>query len=49
MLALFSSSGYLQIAINRGDAGSLLGLKPDTTVLIEDEESGERRPVNRIV
>ena len=49
MLALFSSSGYLQIAINRGDACSLLGLKPDTTVLIEDEESGERRPVNRIV
>jgi len=37
MLALFSSSGYLEIAINRGDASSLLGLKLDTSVLIEME------------
>jgi len=37
MLALFSTSGYLEIAINRGDASSLLGLKPDTSVLIEVE------------
>lgn len=37
MLALFSSSGYLEIALNRGDASSLLGLKLDTSVLIEVE------------
>ena len=37
MLAIFSASGYLEIAINRGDAGSLLGLKLDTSVLIEVE------------
>ncbi|MFH1161345.1 MAG: SAM-dependent chlorinase/fluorinase [bacterium] len=37
MLALFSTSGYIQIAINRGDAGSLLGLKLDTSVLVEGE------------
>jgi S-adenosylmethionine hydrolase len=37
MLALFSTSGYLEIAINRGDASSLLGLKIDTSVLIEVE------------
>lgn len=35
MLALFSTSGYLEIAINRGDACTLLGLKPDTSVVIE--------------
>lgn len=37
MLALFSTSGYLEIAINRGDASSLLGLRLDTSVLIEVE------------
>ncbi|TSA27551.1 MAG: hypothetical protein D4R67_05835 [Bacteroidetes bacterium] len=37
MLAFFSTSGYLEIAINRGDASSLLGLRPDTSVLIELE------------
>jgi len=37
MLALFSTSGYLQIAINRGDASSLLGLRTDTSVLVEEE------------
>ncbi len=35
MLALFSSSGYLQIAIREGKAGSLLGLKMDQLVTIE--------------
>jgi len=37
MLALFSTSDFLEIAINRGDASSLLGLKLDTSVLIEIE------------
>ncbi len=38
MCALFSTSGFLQIAINRGKASSLLGLHIDTAVnvLIED-------------
>jgi S-adenosyl-L-methionine hydrolase (adenosine-forming) len=35
MLALFNSSGYLEIAINMGRASSLLGLKIDQPVLIE--------------
>jgi S-adenosyl-L-methionine hydrolase (adenosine-forming) len=35
MLALFNSSGYLEIAINLGKASSLLGLKIDQPVLIE--------------
>ncbi len=35
MLALFSTSGHLEIAINQGKASSLLGLKIDQPVLIE--------------
>jgi S-adenosylmethionine hydrolase len=35
MLALFSTSGYLEIAINQSKAGSLLGLKMDQLVLVE--------------
>ncbi len=35
MLALFSSSGHLQIAMNQGKASSLLGLKIDHPILIE--------------
>jgi len=35
MLALFSTSGHLEIAINKGKASSLLGLKTDTPVTIE--------------
>jgi S-adenosylmethionine hydrolase len=35
MLALFSTSGHLEIAINQGKASSLLGLKMDQPVLIE--------------
>jgi S-adenosylmethionine hydrolase len=35
MLALFSTSGHLEIAINRGKASSLLGLKIDQPVLVE--------------
>jgi len=35
MLALFSSSGHLEIAINQGKASSLLGLKIDQPVLVE--------------
>ena len=35
MLALFSSTGYLQIAMNQGKAASLLGLKTDDPVMIE--------------
>jgi len=40
MLALFASNGYLQIAINRGSANTLLGIKIDDTVMItfEDQE-----------
>lgn len=37
MLALISSSGHLEIAINQGRASSLLGLKIDQPVLIEVE------------
>lgn len=37
MLALFSSSGYLEIAIREGRASSLLGLKMDQLVTIEFE------------
>ena len=35
MLALFSTSGHLEIAINQGKASSLLGLKMDQPILIE--------------
>ena len=35
MLALFSTTGLLEIAINQGKASSLLGLKIDKSVLIE--------------
>jgi len=35
MLALFSSSGHLEIAINKGNASSLLGLKMDQAVTVE--------------
>lgn len=34
-LALFSTSGYLEIAIREGKAGSLLGLKMDQLVTVE--------------
>jgi S-adenosylmethionine hydrolase len=34
MLALFDSNDFLEIAINQGNAGSLLGLKLDTKVRI---------------
>ncbi len=37
MLALFSSSGYLEIAIREGKASSLLGLKMDQSVIVELE------------
>jgi len=35
MLALFSTSGHLEIAINQGKASSLLGLRIDQPILIE--------------
>jgi len=35
MLALFSTSGHLEIAINKGKASSLLGLKMDQSVMVE--------------
>jgi len=35
MLAIFSASGHLEIAINKGKASSLLGLKMDQSVIIE--------------
>jgi S-adenosyl-L-methionine hydrolase (adenosine-forming) len=35
MLALFSSSGHLEIAMNQGKASSLLGLKIDHPILVE--------------
>jgi S-adenosylmethionine hydrolase len=34
-LALFSSSGFLEIAINKGHASSLFGLKLNDTVRVE--------------
>lgn len=36
-LALFSSSGYLEIAINRGNASKLFGIKQGDTIRIEFE------------
>jgi S-adenosyl-L-methionine hydrolase (adenosine-forming) len=38
MLALFASNGYLQIAINRGDAHKLLGVNIDDPVMINFED-----------
>jgi S-adenosylmethionine hydrolase len=35
MLALFSTTGHLEIAINQGKASSLLGLKIDQSVVVE--------------
>ena len=35
MLALFSTSGLLEIAINQGKASSLLGLRVDQSILVE--------------
>ena len=37
MLIMYGSSGYLEIAINKGRASSLLGLKPGDTIRIEFE------------
>ncbi|HNY03460.1 MAG TPA: SAM-dependent chlorinase/fluorinase [Bacteroidales bacterium] len=37
MLALFSTSGYIEIAIREGKAGSLLGLRMDQLVTVEIE------------
>jgi S-adenosylmethionine hydrolase len=39
MLAIFGSTGYLEIAMNRGNAGSLLGIEPDDPVRIEFQKS----------
>ncbi len=36
-LALFSTSGYLEIAINKGNAGQLLGLNTGHTIIVECE------------
>jgi S-adenosylmethionine hydrolase len=36
-LCLFNSSGYLEIAINKGNAGELLGLQTDDMIQIEFE------------
>ncbi|GAB4375822.1 MAG: SAM-dependent chlorinase/fluorinase [Salibacteraceae bacterium] len=36
-LALFNSAGYLEIAINRGNASSLMGLSQDDPIVIEFE------------
>jgi len=38
MLALFASNGYLQIAINRGRANSLLGVEIDDYVMVSFED-----------
>jgi S-adenosyl-L-methionine hydrolase (adenosine-forming) len=38
MLALFASNGYLQIAINRGNANKLLGVTIDDPVMINFED-----------
>ncbi len=38
MLALFASNGYLQIAINRGRASSLLGVEVDDHVMVSFED-----------
>jgi len=35
MLAIFSASGHLEIAINKGKASSLLGLKMDQSITVE--------------
>jgi S-adenosylmethionine hydrolase len=35
MLALFSTSGFIEIAIREGKASSLLGLKMDQPVTVE--------------
>lgn len=35
MLALFSTTGYLQIAVNKGPASTLLGLHFDDSVMVE--------------
>lgn len=32
---LFSTTGFIEIAVNKGNASSLLGLKPDDVVVIE--------------
>lgn len=37
ILALFASTGYLQIAINRGNANTMLGIRVDDTVVINFE------------
>jgi len=34
MVCLFNSSGYLEIAINKGKAENLLGLKIDSPVMV---------------
>lgn len=38
ILALFSSNGYLQIAINRGRANSLLGVEVDDDIIVSFED-----------
>jgi hypothetical protein len=41
MLAIFGSTGYLEIALNRGNAGSLLGIQVDDPVRIEFGKNGK--------
>ncbi|MEI6576877.1 MAG: SAM-dependent chlorinase/fluorinase [Bacteroidota bacterium] len=38
IIAIFSSSGYLEVGLNRSNASSLLGLNPDDMVRIEFHE-----------
>jgi len=38
MMALFGTSGFLEIALNRGKASELLGMGLDSTVIVEFKE-----------
>jgi S-adenosyl-L-methionine hydrolase (adenosine-forming) len=40
-LALFGSTGYLEIAINQGNAAGLMGIEPDDNIRIEFYEKSE--------
>ncbi|NOX86509.1 MAG: SAM-dependent chlorinase/fluorinase, partial [Chlorobi bacterium] len=38
--ALFASNGLLEIAINKGNASSLLGVRANDPIIIEIKEEG---------
>jgi len=48
MLAIFGSSGYLELAMNRGNASRLLGIKVDSVIDVEITTPPNKHPQNSL-